>query len=191
MAKQTFFIIDAKDRSPGKPARACNSCYDTVFPLIGSPTSDGGSTPNQDVSTLSSFPSWTTQKGSPLEVSKPSELMAIEPKSGSPRKDEVGVIRKRKSRPMSHPVIPQVFGDALSESPLDPSFRGSSKEGSEEALGGAVNFREGRCSGRDQLWAVREDVRAAADAAPYRESARSRHDGIPGSPDGAPCAVSH
>ena len=94
---------------PTKSARACNACYDTVFPLIETSASEGTVKASQSGSTLTSFPSWKTQKPVPQDVVKPSSLMALEPHKGSPSKMEV--IRRPKSRPLSHPVIPQVFVD--------------------------------------------------------------------------------
>ena len=85
-----------------------------MFPLLESSGSEGSMPQAPSGSTLSSFPSWKTQKSCPPEAAKPSELMALDAplrRSTSPDK-RVNVIRKRNSRPLSHPVIPQVFQDS-------------------------------------------------------------------------------
>lgn len=67
--------------------------------------------------TLSSFPSWNTQKPVRSGVVKASELMELNEQdrlSSSPAK-RVEVIRRQKSRPLSYPVIPQVFSEAASK----------------------------------------------------------------------------
>ncbi|THH11618.1 hypothetical protein EW145_g566 [Phellinidium pouzarii] len=101
------------DMCMSKSARSCNACYDTVFPLIESSSSEGTITQAQSGSTLSSFPSWKTQKPIHRNVMKPSELMELdapEHVSGFPGK-RVNVIRRAKSRPFSYPIIPQSFGE--------------------------------------------------------------------------------
>ena len=96
-----------------KSARACNACYDTVFPVIESSSSEAAMSNAASGSTLSSFPSWKTAKPIAKHRLKPSELMALEgssPSRSSPRK-QTGQQVIRKSRPLSHPVIPQEFKD--------------------------------------------------------------------------------
>ena len=34
---QTFFIVDPNAKDSSKSARACEACYDTVFPLLEQP----------------------------------------------------------------------------------------------------------------------------------------------------------
>ncbi|KAI5118054.1 hypothetical protein M0805_005901 [Coniferiporia weirii] len=112
-SERTFFISDPLARNASKSARACNACYDTVFPLIESYGSEGTITQAQSGSTLSSFPSWKTQRPLPRNIAKPSELMELDVPvhaSSSPGR-RVDVIRRQKSRPLSYPVIPQVFGE--------------------------------------------------------------------------------
>ncbi|KAL5494873.1 hypothetical protein ACEPAI_335 [Sanghuangporus weigelae] len=114
-SEKTFFIADPFANDTSKSARACNSCYDAVFPVIESSVSEGAISSAQSGSTLSSFPSWRTQKPMAWNFSKPSELMELDaPTSGSPSK-RVDVIRRSKARPLSHPVIPEVFGSSFEE----------------------------------------------------------------------------
>ncbi|KAI0271436.1 hypothetical protein BC834DRAFT_859463 [Gloeopeniophorella convolvens] len=78
----TFFIIDSKSKETGKPARACDACYETVFPVLtpsASPHIPSG-TPNL---TLSGFPSWQSTPALAL-ARPPSFLMAID--KGSPNR---------------------------------------------------------------------------------------------------------
>ncbi|KAL5533865.1 hypothetical protein ACEPAG_325 [Sanghuangporus baumii] len=115
-SERTFFIADPSANDTSKSARACNSCYDAVFPVIESSVSEGAISSAQSGSTLSSFPSWKTQKPSAWKFSKPSELMELDAiTSGSPSK-RVDVIRRSRARPLSHPVIPEVFGISFEES---------------------------------------------------------------------------
>ncbi|KAH8119782.1 hypothetical protein DFH11DRAFT_1556530 [Phellopilus nigrolimitatus] len=113
-SERTFFISDPSAKDTGKSARACNACYDTVFPVIESSSSEGTITQAHSGSTLSSFPSWKTQRPIPRNAPRPSELMELDAPtqlSSSPGR-RVGVIRRHKPRPVSHPVIPQMFGDS-------------------------------------------------------------------------------
>ncbi|KAI0249502.1 hypothetical protein BJV78DRAFT_1129549 [Lactifluus subvellereus] len=86
----TFYILDSDAKDPGKPARACDACYETVFPVITPSTSLSipSSTPTF---TLSSFPSW--QSTPALAATRPpSLLMAFDqsmPKRALTRIDDV------------------------------------------------------------------------------------------------------
>ncbi|KAF7345501.1 hypothetical protein MVEN_01568600 [Mycena venus] len=96
-SERTFFITDpnARDGSSvsSKPARACNACYETVFPLLDNPAEDedgqasaaaDSSEPTLDaahsigtLSSLSNFPSWLSMPSLPL-ASTTEALMAID-----------------------------------------------------------------------------------------------------------------
>lgn len=73
--------------------------------------------------TLSSFPSWSTQKPVRSSAVNPSELMAFSGQdrlSRSPAK-RADVVRRQKSRPLSYPIIPQFFSEeANKDGPLAP-----------------------------------------------------------------------
>ncbi|KAG5341546.1 hypothetical protein C0989_009619 [Termitomyces sp. Mn162] len=82
---QTFFISDSHTQdNSSKPARACDTCYETVFPLID-PVPDAtpektGAIHQQDTDrfpSLSSLPSWLSVPSFP-GTSTPRSLMAIE-----------------------------------------------------------------------------------------------------------------
>ena len=89
---QTFFISDSRSKTSTKSARACDACYDTVFPLIdlSSPHSaDTSISPSN--STLTGFPSWLSMPSFalPTQGSTPDALMAIEsPKRSLHRIDD-------------------------------------------------------------------------------------------------------
>ncbi|KAF9451161.1 hypothetical protein P691DRAFT_400037 [Macrolepiota fuliginosa MF-IS2] len=90
---RTFFISDSSTNgASSKPARACEACYETVFPLIdpptnpGSPTSPnsssflsggaGTSQPSNDtITSLSKLPSWVSMPSLPTQGSQPQALM--------------------------------------------------------------------------------------------------------------------
>ncbi|KAJ6568436.1 hypothetical protein DFH09DRAFT_983267 [Mycena vulgaris] len=82
---RTFFISDPNAREDSsKPARACNACYETVFPLLDSPPEDdeGDAEPrsmldSNTMSSLSNFPSWLSMPSLPL-ASTTDALMAID-----------------------------------------------------------------------------------------------------------------
>ncbi|KAF7317581.1 hypothetical protein MKEN_00845100 [Mycena kentingensis (nom. inval.)] len=106
---RTFFISDpnAKDDS-SKPARACNACYETVFPLLDNPAEeDLERAPEEEqqqqhhsnsmldtVSSLSNFPSWLSMPSLPLS-STPEALMAID--RGQYRQQQVKYERLRRA----------------------------------------------------------------------------------------------
>ncbi|KIM44782.1 hypothetical protein M413DRAFT_25208 [Hebeloma cylindrosporum] len=86
---RTFFISDsnAKEGSSSKPARACDACYETVFPLIDPPDANGdgdGSTEadaerggSDTITSLSHLPSWLSMPALPVQR-QPQALMAID-----------------------------------------------------------------------------------------------------------------
>ncbi|KAF7296442.1 hypothetical protein HMN09_01114600 [Mycena chlorophos] len=83
---RTFFIADpnSKDDS-SKPARACNACYETVFPLLDNPSEEDEleepsnmlEAHSNTLTSLSNFPSWLSMPSLPL-TSTPEALMAID-----------------------------------------------------------------------------------------------------------------
>src|SRR5262245_17587644 len=87
-----------KDRT--KAARACNACYETVFPLLDPPTGSSSTTfttfdqrhtdvtGSQTMSTISGFPSWMTLTGQGVAPSATEALMAIDP--GLPHVEDEG-----------------------------------------------------------------------------------------------------
>ena len=79
---QTFYIFDSDAKEPGKSARACDACYETVFPALTSAASPN-MTSSAPTITLSNFPSLQSTPALAL-VRPPSLLMAID-KSGSSR----------------------------------------------------------------------------------------------------------
>ncbi|KAJ7080749.1 hypothetical protein B0H15DRAFT_1025045 [Mycena belliarum] len=89
-SERTFFISDPNTHAESsKPARACNACYETVFPLLDSPAEadDGDTEPHSmleahssTMSSLSNFPSWLSMPSLPLAstASTTEALMAID-----------------------------------------------------------------------------------------------------------------
>ncbi|KAL1684128.1 hypothetical protein EV122DRAFT_257130 [Schizophyllum commune] len=95
----TFFIADVNpDTASSKPARACNACYETVFPLLDPPSDDeAGESPNSaantgtlgmgTLSSLTNLPSWMSTPILPLApASAPDALMAIDREPATPRR---------------------------------------------------------------------------------------------------------
>jgi len=83
---RTFFISDSNDKqdSSTKPARACDGCYDTVFPVIHPPPSEVPTNMNNNksdtITSLSLLPSWLSMPS--LSVQRqPQALMAIDTNS--------------------------------------------------------------------------------------------------------------
>ncbi|KAJ7691928.1 hypothetical protein B0H17DRAFT_1330923 [Mycena rosella] len=87
-SERTFFISDpnanAREES-SKPARACNACYETVFPLLDDPHENEDATmldsahSNNTMSSLSNFPSWLSMPSLPLANTNTTEaLMALD-----------------------------------------------------------------------------------------------------------------
>ncbi|KXN83956.1 FYVE, RhoGEF and PH domain-containing protein 6 [Leucoagaricus sp. SymC.cos] len=90
---KTFFIADpSTNESSSKPARACEACYETVFPLVDPPTngrppsspntssilsSSIGTTRlgNDTITSLSMLPSWVSMPTLPTQGSQPQALM--------------------------------------------------------------------------------------------------------------------
>ncbi|KAJ6621508.1 hypothetical protein B0H10DRAFT_2017589 [Mycena sp. CBHHK59/15] len=89
-SERTFFISDPNAREDSsKPARACNACYETVFPLLENTPDDVeveveeaaddtllGAHSNT-MTSLANFPSWLSMPSLPLS-STPEALMAID-----------------------------------------------------------------------------------------------------------------
>lgn len=90
---QTFFIANPSALEPSsKPARACETCYETVFPLVDPPTNgEGAASPmfssflSSDVgtarlakdTTLSMLPTWVSMPSLPTQGSQPQALMQM------------------------------------------------------------------------------------------------------------------
>lgn len=90
---QTFFIANPSAlESSSKPARACETCYETVFPLVDPPTiGEGAASPkfssflSSDVgtarlakdTTLSMLPTWVSMPSLPTQGSQPQALMQM------------------------------------------------------------------------------------------------------------------
>ncbi|KAG5637247.1 hypothetical protein H0H81_005245 [Sphagnurus paluster] len=84
---QTFFISDPNAKGDSsKPARACDACYETVFPLIDPPTEgDEGRKDNDTLTSLNNLPSWLSMPSLPVNInSTPRALMATEREPSSP-----------------------------------------------------------------------------------------------------------
>lgn len=71
-----FYIFDSNTKGPGKPARACDACYETVFPVI-TPSASPNMSSASPTFTLSNFPSWQSTPALAL-ARPPSLLMAID-----------------------------------------------------------------------------------------------------------------
>jgi FYVE, RhoGEF and PH domain containing 5/6 len=70
--QQTFYVADPSNSgAKNKPARACNACYETVFPLVeDEPTpSSSEMVPSATMSTLSNFPTWQSVSTPALALS--------------------------------------------------------------------------------------------------------------------------
>ncbi|KAL0063486.1 hypothetical protein AAF712_009579 [Marasmius tenuissimus] len=89
---RTFFISDPREpQNNNKPARACNACYETVFPLIdpveegeGEGEDDGGEDEEEKPITETSFPSWLSMPSLPLSsfIAGPASVPAPSPSPG-------------------------------------------------------------------------------------------------------------
>src|ERR1700761_699656 len=79
---QTFFIADTNSRQQSsKAARACNACYDTVFPVINASPSDSCELTTPNDGTLSSLPVWKTTKENGISASALALLANLEQRS--------------------------------------------------------------------------------------------------------------
>lgn len=78
-SSQTFYIADGTSNSRSKPARACNTCYDTVFPAITGSSSAESELAMESLDTFSGPPAWHTQRGD--RNSAPSVLALLNRKS--------------------------------------------------------------------------------------------------------------
>jgi FYVE/RhoGEF/PH domain-containing protein 5/6 len=87
---QTFFITEktSKDEHSSKPARACEACYETVFPLIDAGEGKADDHPAEDtnehlrhnsdtITSMSHLPSWLSMPALPVQR-QPQSLMAID-----------------------------------------------------------------------------------------------------------------
>ncbi|KAF5316300.1 hypothetical protein D9619_006559 [Psilocybe cf. subviscida] len=84
MDEQTFFIYDSSNpKQESKPARACDGCYESVFPLIDTADEDIDEAANAEqrgsdtITSLSHLPSWLSMPALPVQR-PPQALMAID-----------------------------------------------------------------------------------------------------------------
>ncbi|KAL0955221.1 hypothetical protein HGRIS_004123 [Hohenbuehelia grisea] len=88
-SERTFFISDPKAKEATKPARACNACYETVFPLLDPPDEreELASPLTDTMNTLSAIPLLVSlQPEQPPPT--PHALMAIDQHPRRPSHDE-------------------------------------------------------------------------------------------------------
>ncbi|KZS93365.1 Dbl homology domain-containing protein [Sistotremastrum niveocremeum HHB9708] len=78
-SNRTFYIADGTSNSRSKPARACNTCYDTVFPATTGSSSAESELAMESLDTFSGPPAWHTQRGD--RNSAPSVLSLLNRKS--------------------------------------------------------------------------------------------------------------
>ncbi|KAF8877905.1 hypothetical protein BD779DRAFT_1556237 [Infundibulicybe gibba] len=117
---RTFFISDPNSKDASKPARACDACYEAVFPLLDPPEMQAGmSRFNSDtITSLSNFPSWLSMPTLPVSPT-PQALMAIDRERGGreyseEQHDHSGEKKERirmrtQSRPKSYHQILEEF----------------------------------------------------------------------------------
>ncbi|KAF9459286.1 hypothetical protein BDZ94DRAFT_1224932 [Collybia nuda] len=124
---RTFFISDPSSKSDSsKPARACDACYETVFPLLDHPPESAGtlghSQGNVDtITSLNHFPSWLSIPS--LPSSTPQALMAIdrEPPRDVPtviheeEAADLGADRQARVRLRSHSTRPRSYHQILED----------------------------------------------------------------------------
>ncbi|KAF9479574.1 hypothetical protein BDN70DRAFT_878635 [Pholiota conissans] len=96
-SERTFYISDSNSNQETKPARACNACYESVFPIIDS---DGPDTHDEDhdgtvenrntdtITSLSGLPSWLSMPALPVQR-QPHALMTIDLNSSHDMSSEV------------------------------------------------------------------------------------------------------
>ncbi|EAU89965.2 rho guanine nucleotide exchange factor [Coprinopsis cinerea okayama7 len=85
---ETFFIADATGKAEStKPARACDACYETVFPIVEEPSAESSASGNDakprvatdTISSLSNLPAWVSMPSIPSSKQPtPQALMAID-----------------------------------------------------------------------------------------------------------------
>ncbi|KAL1748192.1 hypothetical protein HDZ31DRAFT_79887 [Schizophyllum fasciatum] len=98
-SERTFFIADVNpDTASSKAARACNACYEAVFPLLDTASEDAregsaisaasqGTLGMGTLSSLTNLPSWMSMPSLPLApASAPEALMAIDREPATPRR---------------------------------------------------------------------------------------------------------
>ena len=144
---QTFFISDPASKEESRPARACDACYETVFPLIDGP-SDGetdssanGHNPdyrtiNSDaLGTLCGFPPWLSMPVLPdtSNAPAPKALMDIDLDGEWERNSKIVVEDpKRRARLRSRPRSYHQILDDFSHEEKDKDNklgRGRGREG--------------------------------------------------------------
>ncbi|PFH53218.1 hypothetical protein AMATHDRAFT_137895, partial [Amanita thiersii Skay4041] len=159
-----FYIADSNviDKS-GKPARACNICYETVFPIIDSPASPSpyGDDDGLDhtITSLSHFPAWLSMPLSVVPTSTtqpmptPQALMALESNGEMYQQvggglGEIGEARKVRVRRRSQSFRPMSYVQVLEGfSNRDSRSGGENGENEEMGLKGAdENSKEANAS---------------------------------------------
>ncbi|KAI0640206.1 hypothetical protein C8Q77DRAFT_118740 [Trametes polyzona] len=122
-SSKTFFIVDPNAKDSSKSARACEACYDTVFPLLEQPTEPqvsvtAGTTHSHfTLSGLKSMPSLLLND---MMASTPSALMAIDIES--PKKP-LARIDDTESSPYDEPSGgPSVAAVRLKPAPRPKSY---------------------------------------------------------------------
>lgn len=89
-SQQTFYVADSSAKHETKPARACNACYESVFPIVDvdNPTNPGGpqyigseGRNGDTITSLSGLPSWLSMPALPVQR-QPHALMTLSIKPG-------------------------------------------------------------------------------------------------------------
>src|SRR5277367_2093146 len=95
--KQTFFISDSSSNEPTKSARACDACYETVFPILTDPDPDDAAAAPESssnpytntITSLTNFPSWLSMPSLALTNTQrapdPGALMSLNRKRDNDR----------------------------------------------------------------------------------------------------------
>ncbi|KAI8981319.1 hypothetical protein BD414DRAFT_492311 [Trametes punicea] len=195
-SSKTFFIVDPTAKESSKSARACEACYDTVFPLLEEPpeprvTVTAGTTHSHfTLSGLKSMPSLLLND---MAANTPSALMAIDiesPKRPLARIDDepspqdelssspsVAAMRVKPSpRPKSYVQILEEFqerGHSPSTSPRASRF-------SERTLDDTLDERDEDILNDEQQVDIRSSAAAeagqrSAPASPRKEDTARRH----------------
>jgi FYVE/RhoGEF/PH domain-containing protein 5/6 len=111
---KTFFILDSTATEPTKSARACDVCYETVFPLLDPPSDSEHPDPSSSITaqspaaapssellspysntitSMAGFPSWLSMPSLPLSTAGPSDPEALMQLDREPKDREKGGMR--------------------------------------------------------------------------------------------------
>ncbi|KAL1951034.1 hypothetical protein VTO73DRAFT_183 [Trametes versicolor] len=121
-SNKTFFIVDPNAKESSKSARACEACYDTVFPLLEQPSEHqvsvtAGTTHSHfTLSGLKSMPSLLLND----MTSTPSALMAIDVES--PRRALTRIEDASESATPEEPSGPSIAAVRLKPAPRPKSY---------------------------------------------------------------------